>query len=66
VYVDPEDWAADRSQELELQPGESRRLSWEVQAINSGRFAAYVVVPPLGSTSSAAEQLMVSPRSSSR
>ena len=61
VYVDPEDWAADRSQELELQPSESRRLSWEVQAVNSGSFAAYVVVLPFGSTTSAAEHLMVSP-----
>jgi uncharacterized cupredoxin-like copper-binding protein len=61
VYVDPEDWAADRSQELELQPGESRRLSWEVQAVNSSSFAAYVVVLPFGSTTAAAEHLVVSP-----
>jgi hypothetical protein len=61
VYVDPEDWAADRSQELELQPGESLRLSWEVQAVNSGSFAAYVVVLPFGSSTAAAEQLAVSP-----
>jgi hypothetical protein len=46
VYVDPEDWSSERSQELSLQPGESRTLSWELQAVNSGRFAAYVVVLP--------------------
>jgi hypothetical protein len=61
VYVDPEDWSADRSQELELQPGETRSLAWEVQAVNSGSFAAYVVVLPFGNTASAAENLVVSP-----
>ena len=61
VYVDPEDWSADRSQELELQPGETRRLSWEVQAVNSGSFAAYVVVLPFGNTTAAAASLVVSP-----
>ena len=61
VYVDPEDWSADRSQELELQPGQTRRLSWEIQAVNSGSFAAYVVVLPFGSTTAAAENLVVSP-----
>jgi uncharacterized cupredoxin-like copper-binding protein len=61
VYVDPEDWSADRSQEVELQPGESRRLTWEVQAVNSGSFAAYVVVLPFGSTTAAAENLAVTP-----
>ena len=61
VYVDPEDWAAHRSQEVELQPGEARRLSWEVQAVNSGSFAAYVVVLPFGSTTAAAENLVVTP-----
>ena len=61
VYVDPEDWAADRSQELELQPGETRRLSWEVQAVNSGSFAAYVVILPFGRTTMAADELVVSP-----
>ena len=61
VYVDPEDWSADRSQELELQPGETRRLSWEIQAVNSGSFAAYVVVLPFGNKSAASETLVVSP-----
>ena len=61
VYADPEDWAAHRSQEVELQPGEARRLSWQLQAVNSGRFAAYVVVLPFGSTTAAAENLVVTP-----
>jgi uncharacterized cupredoxin-like copper-binding protein len=61
VYVDPEDWSADRSQELELQPGETRSLVWEVQAVNSGTFAAYVVVLPFGNHGMAAEDLVVSP-----
>ena len=61
VYVDPEDWSADRSQELELQPGETRRLSWEIQAVNSGSIAAYVVVLPFGNKSAANENLVVSP-----
>jgi uncharacterized membrane protein len=48
VYVDPEDWSSNRSQQLSLKPGESRKLTWEIQAVNSGRFAAYVVVVPFG------------------
>ena len=61
VYVDPEDWSASRSQNLTLQPGESRTLSWDIQAVNAGRFAAYVVVLPEGTEVSGAEGLVVSP-----
>ena len=61
VYVDPEDWSSSRSQSLTLQPGESRTLSWDIQAVNAGRFAAYVVVLPEGSEVSGAEGLVVSP-----
>ena len=61
VYVDPEDWARDRSQEFELQPGETRRLSWQVQAVNSGSFGGYVVVLPFDEAAAAAETLAVSP-----
>jgi len=60
-YVDPEDWSANRSQKLRLQPGETRRLSWELQAVNSGSFAAYVVVLPFDDKAAAAEKLVVSP-----
>jgi hypothetical protein len=61
VYVDPEDWSSNRSQNLTLQPGESRTLSWDIQAVNAGRFAAYVVVLPEGTQVSGAEGLVVSP-----
>jgi uncharacterized membrane protein len=60
VYVDPEDWSSSRSQQLSLKPGESRKLSWEIQAVNSGRFAAYVVVVPFGSSVNGNEDLRVS------
>lgn len=61
VYVDPEDWSPGRSQQLSLQPGESRKLSWEIQAVNAGHFAAYVVVVPFGSKVAGNEALMISP-----
>lgn len=61
VYVDPEDWSSERSQQLSLKPGESRELSWEIQAVNSGRFAAYVVVVPFGSSVKGSEVLQISP-----
>jgi hypothetical protein len=61
VYVDPEDWSSDRSQQLSLKPGESRKLSWEIQAVNSGRFAAYVVVVPFGGSVNGNEDLRISP-----
>jgi hypothetical protein len=61
VYVDPEDWSPNRSQQLSLQPGESRKLSWEIQAVNAGHFAAYVVVAPFGSKVAGNEPLMISP-----
>lgn len=61
VYVDPEDWSPSRSQQLSLKPGESRKLAWELQAVNSGHFAAYVVVVPFGSTVAGNEELVTSP-----
>jgi hypothetical protein len=61
VYVDPEDWSPARSQEISLQPGESRTLSWDIQAVNSGTFAAYVVVLPFGEEVAGTEDLAVSP-----
>jgi hypothetical protein len=61
VYVDPEDWSSERSQQLSLKPGESRELSWEIQAVNSGRFAAYVVVAPFGGSAKGTEELKISP-----
>jgi hypothetical protein len=60
VYVDPEDWSAERSRQLELQPGEMRTLTWDIQAVNTGNFAAYVVVLPFGGTAVAGDNLVVS------
>ncbi|HKX15489.1 MAG TPA: hypothetical protein VJN19_09870 [Propionibacteriaceae bacterium] len=61
VYVDPEDWSPRRSQQLSLEPGESQKLSWELQAVNSGHFAAYVAVVPFGSNVAGDEDLTISP-----
>jgi hypothetical protein len=61
VYVDPEDWSSSRSQQLSLEPGESQELSWELQAVNAGHFAAYVVVVPFGSKVAGNEELLISP-----
>jgi hypothetical protein len=61
VYVDPEDWSADRSQEIPLRPGESQTVSWDIQAVNSGTFAAYVVVLPFANDVAGTEELVVSP-----
>jgi hypothetical protein len=61
VYVDPEDWSPRRSQRLSLEPGESQKLSWELQAVNAGHFAAYVVVVPFGSEVAGHEELLISP-----
>jgi uncharacterized membrane protein len=45
VYVDPEDWSAERTQYLdELGPGESATLSWSVQAVTSGPLLLFVSV----------------------
>lgn len=43
VYVDLEDWTQDVTQPV---PGSEAQLDWEVQAVNSGRFALYVVLIP--------------------
>jgi hypothetical protein len=45
VYVDPEDWSAERTRYLPaLAPGGSARIRWTVKAVNGGHFAVYVVV----------------------
>jgi hypothetical protein len=61
VYVDPEDWSPARSQDFSLRPGESRTLTWDIQAVNAGSFAAYVVVLPYDPGVSGQEDLGVSP-----
>lgn len=60
VYVDPEDWSSERTQYLApLGAGEQAKLSWSVEAVNSGNFAIYVVV--VASRSPEAQPLAVSP-----
>ena len=47
VYVDPEDWSANRTRYLGTIPaGESRTITWNIHAVNDGRFAAYITVLP--------------------
>jgi hypothetical protein len=45
VYVDPEDWASDRTRYLgPIAPGGSRTLTWRLQAVTAGRLGVYVAV----------------------
>lgn len=45
VYVDPEDWSAQRTVYLDPIPAHgSVRVPWQVQAVNEGRFVLYVAV----------------------
>lgn len=47
VYVDPEDWSPNRTIELSPLPaGKGRTLNWDIQVVNAGSFAVYVVVLP--------------------
>lgn len=47
VYVDPEDWSSRRTQYLAPLPaGGSTRVTWSVQAVNSGQLTIYVAVLP--------------------
>ncbi|MEZ5079983.1 MAG: hypothetical protein R2878_04835 [Thermoleophilia bacterium] len=42
VYVDPEDWSADRTRYLSSLPaGTTQTLRWSVKAVGSGTFGAY-------------------------
>jgi hypothetical protein len=46
-----EDWSASRTHELPpLKPGASTVLSYELQAVNAGRFNVYVAVFPTGAS----------------
>ena len=59
VYVDPEDWSATRTVDVEsLAPGARTALSWTVHNVNDGEFDLYVVLLPRGAT---AGPLVVSP-----
>jgi hypothetical protein len=45
TYVDPEDWSANRTQYIgSLRADGSKRLTWTVRAVNTGRFILYVTV----------------------
>lgn len=47
VYVDPEDWSSDRTQQLPaVTPASPVTTTWEVQAVNAGRFDIYLVLLP--------------------
>jgi hypothetical protein len=51
VYVDLEDWTASPTKELApLAPGADITASFEIQAVNVGRFDVYVVVAPNGAS----------------
>lgn len=58
VYVDPEDWSSKRTRFLgDVQPGATTRLTWDVQAVNSGRFVVFVVV----TSASGSDEVVTSP-----
>jgi hypothetical protein len=62
VYVDLEDWSVSRTHELPaLPPGASTALSYELQAVNAGRFNVYVVLLSNGAESDQTAALAVSP-----
>jgi len=51
IYVDLEDWTASPTKELApLSPGAGTTASFEIQAVNVGRFDVYVVVAPNGAS----------------
>ena len=52
VYVDPEDWASQRTRYLHpIPPGGTLTTTWHVQAVNVGSFGVYVAVLSERSTS---------------
>jgi hypothetical protein len=52
VYVDPEDWASQRTRYLRpIPPGGALPVAWHVQAVNTGSFGVYVAVLSEGSAS---------------
>ena len=61
VYVDAEDWSADRSVYIgPLGPGGRATVDWTVRYVDAGEFDVYVVVLPTG-PSAGADPLAVSP-----
>ena len=43
-HVDPEDWSPQRTQYVQLQPGESVQLNWRLHALFEGEFATFLTV----------------------
>jgi hypothetical protein len=61
VYVDPEDWSADRSVDLgPLDPGGRTTVMWTLRYVDAGEFDVYVVLLPTA-PSTGADPLAVSP-----
>jgi hypothetical protein len=61
VYVDLEDWSADVTQQVgPVPPRASTSLSWQFQAVNTGRFDVYVVLMPNGDSSAGNGPLVAS------
>ena len=53
TYVDLEDWTAAPTQHVNpVDAHATTALSWDIQAVNAGRFDVYVVMLPNGPTSS--------------
>ena len=47
TYVDPEDWSSHRTQYLpSIPPNGEQKLTWTVQAVNSGNLTVFVSVLP--------------------
>lgn len=47
TYVDPEDWSSNRTRYLPtIPPGGTVVTTWQLQAVNDGRFGLYVAVLP--------------------
>ncbi|GIH03580.1 hypothetical protein Rhe02_16470 [Rhizocola hellebori] len=62
VYVDPEDWSANRSLSVEpMAPGDSVPLDWDLHAVNAGSFDVYVVLLPNAAATAGTGPLIVSP-----
>lgn len=60
-YVDPEDWARDRSRTIgPLTPGATARAQWALTAVNGGEFAAYAVVLPAAPAARPADPISAS------
>jgi hypothetical protein len=61
TYVDLEDWSADVTREVApVPPGKTTSVSWQFQAVNTGRFDVYIVLMPNGDSSAGTGPLVAS------